>query len=151
MRIKKLFVTALVAFVVASLAALGLREQFRPPEPPPAAEQLPNALIVFCFHGNERPPKCKNMEAYTHEVLEESFADPLKEGKIVWRVLNYEDPENAHLKNELRVVTSCIVLADTRSDGPGIAKNLEKKASELIDDKEAFKRFIRDEIEKTLE
>jgi hypothetical protein len=150
MRIKKLLVTAVVAFAVASLVALALSERFRPPEPPPQPEPLPDALIVFCFHGNERPEKCKKMEAYTREVLEKSFADPLKEEKIVWRVLNYEDPENAHLKDDFRVVSSCIVLGDARSNRPGIAKNLQKKAWELVDDKEAFKEYIRTEVEKAL-
>ena len=149
MRIKKLLATALVAFAIASLIALVVCEKRRPPEQPPPPEPLPDAVIVFYFHGNARDPKCKNVEAYTHEVLEESFADPLKEGKIVWRVLNYEDPENNRFKSDFRIVASCIVLADARSD-PCIAKNLQKKAGELVDDKEAFKEYVRGQIEEVL-
>jgi len=53
--IKKLLLTALAAFVVASLAALGLRLYLTRQTAPlgqAAAEPLPNALIVYCFHGN---------------------------------------------------------------------------------------------------
>lgn len=151
MRIKKLMATAIVAFGVASLVALALSELFRPPEPPPQPEPLPSAFVVLCFHGGTLTEKCKNIEAYTHEVLEESFAEPLKEEKIIWRVLDYEDPENAHFKNDFGITATCVVLADTRSDGPGIAKNLQKKGSELADDKEAFKAYIRAEIEKAFQ
>jgi hypothetical protein len=149
--IKKLFLTAAAAFVVASLAALGLRVYLTRGSPEhPAAEQLPNAVIVYCFHGNERCPTCKKIESQTREVLDKSFAVALKDGQLVWRVLNFEKPENAHFKDEYQIVASCIVLVDARSGRAATARNLQQTLWDLADDKEAFTTFVRDEIEKAL-
>ena len=149
MRIKKLLFTAIAAFGVACGLAYMLSERLKPAELPPPPEPLPNGFVVLCLHGNERSEKCKNIETFAHEVLEESFPDTLKEDKLIWRVLNYEAPENAYLKNELQVDSPCIMLVDVRPDQPGVAKSLQKKGWELADNKPAFKEFIRAEIEKT--
>ena len=153
MRIKKTVLIVLTAFVVASLAAWGLRrvDQARHPAPPPVVEPLPDAVIVYCFHGDKRDQKCKNIERYTRDVLEESLADALKEGRIVWRVVNYEKPEGAHFRNDFQVSGSSIVLVDARKDRPSVAKNLQHRVGQLADKEEEFKSFLRDEIEKLLE
>jgi hypothetical protein len=151
MRLKKLGITALVAFTIASVVALGIRTAYvaRYPAPPPG-EQLPDAVVVFCFHGHQRCPTDKDLEEYTHEVLKQSFATPLRKGKIVWRVLNYETPENAHFRKDYQVTRSTIVLADARADRPGVAKNLQPKVDKLIKDKEDFQTYLREEIENFL-
>lgn len=153
MRIKKTALIVLMAFVIASLAAWGLRrvDQSRHPAPPPVVEPLPDALIVYCFHGNQRDEKCKNIERYTHEVLEESLADALKEGRIVWRVVNYEKPENARFRKDFQISGSSIVLVDAREDRPSVAKNLQHRVEQLADNQEEFMSFMYDEIEKFLE
>lgn len=149
MRAKQLILTAVVAFVVASLVALGLRE-LQPQLRQTIGDPLPDALIVYCFHGNVRCPKCEKIESYTHEVLEKSFAVPLEEGQIVWRVLNYEEPQNAYFADDYEIVTSCIVLVDARSGQPGVWKNLQQKVWELVDDKEAFQKLIQGEVQEAL-
>ena len=152
MRIKKTALIVLTAFVIASLAAWGLRRanQARYPAPPPVVEPLPDAVIVYCFHGDQREEKCKNIERYTHEVLEESLADALKKGQIVWRVVNYEKPENARFRDDFQVSGPSIVLVDAREDRPSVAKNLQHRVEQLADKEEEFKSYIYDEIEKFL-
>jgi hypothetical protein len=151
--VKKLFFTSLVAVMVASAAAIAVRHQYvsRQPAPPPSPPPLDDALTVFCFRSKTPDRKSKNMETYTHEVLKKSFAAPMREGRIVWRVLCYEDPENSRFKAEFQVSAPCIVLADGRSDRSEVViKNLQNKVTKLADDKEAFMAFVRAEIETSL-
>ena len=150
MRLKKLMITALAAFVVASIVAMALRELLPVPEQRAGAAGLPDALIVFCFHGKVRSAKCKKIESYTRQVLEKSFAAPLKNGKLAWRVLNFEEPENAHFADDYQVTASCIVLVDARSNRLYVAKNLQKRIEQLVDDKEAFKAFFKGEVQDLL-
>jgi len=149
MRTKKLIFTALAVFVVVGVVVASLRLW---PAPPRAGngEPLPDALIVYCFHANERCPTCEKIESYTHEVLARSFAVPLKEGRLVWRVRNFEAPENAHFADDYKILTSCIVLVDARSGHAGAWKNLQQKTWELVGDKEAFLNFVRGEIQEAL-
>jgi hypothetical protein len=148
---KKLLLTALAAFVVASLVAWGLRQrQLQYLADRAASGQLPKAVIVYCFHGNQRGPVDEKIESQAYELLNKSFAAPLKDGRLVWRVLNFEEPENAHFKEDCKIIASCIVLVDARSGRAGTAKNLQQEVWELVDDKEAFATFMRGEIEKAL-
>ena len=82
--------------------------------------------------------------------MKQSFAATLREGKLVWRVLNYEAPENARFRNDYQIQSSCVVLADARPNRPGVAKNLQQKVEKLADDKEGFQKYLRDEIENFL-
>jgi hypothetical protein len=150
MRLKKLLLTALVAFLVASLVAVALRDLLPVPEQRAAGAHLPDALVVFCFHGKAPTAKCEKIERYTRQVLEKSFAAPLKNGKLVWRVRNFEAPENAHFVDEYQITASCVVLVDARSNRPYVAKNLQKRIDQLVDDKEAFMTFVRSEIQDLL-
>jgi hypothetical protein len=119
-----------------------------PESPPP--ENLPQALVVYCFQTNQRSAKCEKIERLMHEVLEKSFPAQLKDHKIVWQVVNFEEPENIHLADKYQVTATSIVVDDGRPGNPGQATNYQQKAWTLADDKEAFTKYFRGEIEKAL-
>lgn len=142
---RKLLLTALVAFAFATLVALGLRESLRSAATT-SGKPLPEALVVYCFHGNQQCRKCIKIEQLTRQVLEQSFADDLKEGRIVWQVVNFETPENAHFAEQYKIVSTCIVLAEGRPGRAAVAKNLQQRVWELVDDEAAFVAFMQSEI-----
>lgn len=160
MLVKKLMITGLVAFLAASVGVLSmLLTQSEPPRPP-EEKPLPEAVIVFCFHGKDSDvkgkkkdyrAKCEKIEKYTHEVLEKSFANQLKDETLVWQVLDYESPKNASWVRDFMVKKTCIVVGDARPDGSGMATNLEKKVWELVDKKEDFQKFIQREVKKVFD
>ena len=141
----------MAALVVVSVVAAATRVFWPASKSAAKAEPLPDALIVYCFHPSERCPNCEKIENYTREVLEKSFAAPLKQGRIVCRVANYESPENAHFVDDYQILASCIVLVDARSGRSGAWKNLQQKAWELVGDKQAFQDFVRGEIQEAFE
>ena len=85
-----------------------------------------------------------------HEVLDKSFAAQLKAHKIVWQVVNFDEPENAHLAEKYEVTATSIVVDDGRPGNPGRATNYQQNAWALAEDKEAFTKYFHDEIEKSL-
>jgi hypothetical protein len=150
MKIKKFIFTAAGAFVMASLVAWALLAMRpKPPEPPPT-EELPKALVVYCFHTNQQSAKSEKIEQWMHELLEKSFAAQLKYGQIVWQVRNVEEPENTHLADKYQITTTSIVVDDGRPGNPGRATKYERKAWGLADDKEAFTKYFRGEIANAL-
>ncbi len=150
MRVQKLVLGVVAGLVVVSVGASTMRWFWPASNPTAKAERLPDALIVYCFHPAERCPNCEKIETYTREVLNKSFALPLKEGRLVCRVASYESPENAHFVDEYKILASCVVLVDARSGRAGAWKNLQQQAWELVGDKEAFQKFVRGEIEEAL-
>ena len=153
-KIIKLVVTALVAFGMAATIGSWLHKKRLEQIPPPPAPriELPNALVVFYFHGNKLSPRCEKIEKVTLEVLEKSFAKELKNGRLLWRKENYVDPKNAHFVEEYQITTTCIVLADGRPGSRFDWKGFQPKTWELVDDKDKDKyiNFMRTEIQASL-
>lgn len=132
-----------------------IRKNRRPVEPeivkPEDAADLPDALVVYCFHGNKQTPRDKKIEEQTHKLLEKSFAQELKDGKIVWRVANYEKPENAKHAKKYNLTAACVVLVDGRQGRWGDWKGFLPQTWELVDsDQEKFEEFMTGEIRASL-
>jgi hypothetical protein len=144
---KKLIITAVVAFALASAAALVVRRLERTESPSSSSVQLPDAVVVLCFHAAIRCPADEQLENYTREVLKKSFAASMEKGTLVLQVLDYESPDNAHLRSVYQVDGTTIVLADARPDGKGVAKNLKPQIDNLDNDKDSLQKLLRDEIE----
>ncbi|MBN1394705.1 MAG: hypothetical protein JW959_06750 [Pirellulales bacterium] len=150
--LKRLLITAAVTTIVAVLVVGGLLYfgQKPPPGPPPPREELPEALVVYCMHDDQRDQYCRTIEEYTHQVLEKSFSAELKNENLVWLVINYEHPNNSFVVEEYDIEKPTIVVVDGRPAKGRAWKNHHRKIWELIEDENAFKEYMRKEIEKAL-
>lgn len=147
MKTKKLVLTAILAFLGATAVAIGLREVILGTTP---HREEPEAIVVYYFFEEPKCEKCKKIEQYTKEVLDQSFAAQMKSGQIVWKELNYQLPENVKLAEEYKVLATAIVVADFRPGHKRVVKNHQQRVWELVGDKESFVKFIHDEIEQSL-
>ncbi len=106
---------ALLTLVVVSLVTWGLRTFTSVL----AAEQgvaLPDdGVVVVNFHTATRCEACRQIGTEAEKVVETSNGDGLKSGRMQWRVINYEAPENKHFIQEYGLTTSTIVV--TRREG----------------------------------
>ncbi len=155
MGVKRLLITAVAAFVMASLIAYGLLHWGQSanrdvPLPPPSVEALPQSLVVYCMHDTERGPNCRKIEKLTHEVLKQSFEKELQDGRLKWLVVNYEHPNNSFIIEEYDIGKPCIVVVDGRSGKNRAWKNHQLKVWELLDEEPAFKDYMRGEIQEAL-
>ncbi|SYZ74736.1 Redox-active disulfide protein 2 [Candidatus Zixiibacteriota bacterium] len=101
-------------------------------------------VIAYYFHGTRRCSNCIKIEKYTHEAIDSAFSDALKDGHLVWRVLNTDEDSNAHFVDDYQLYTKSVVLVDLHHGKQVRWKNLEK-VWEHLDDESAFKQYIRDE------
>jgi hypothetical protein len=153
MGVKRLAITAVAAFIMASAIAYGLLRWHRfayPDVPPPPVEELPEAVVVYCMQDDERGPMCRKIEKLTQEVLDQSFGKELQDGRVKWLLVNYELPDNKFIIKEYDIVKPTIVVVDGRPGMKRAWKNHQRKVRELIDDEKAFKEYMRDEIQKAL-
>ncbi|MGA1876241.1 MAG: nitrophenyl compound nitroreductase subunit ArsF family protein [bacterium] len=113
-----------------------------------AQEALPQSspeVIAYYFHGRARCPSCVKIETYTKEALERDFAHQLKSGRLKWRPINVEEPDNKHYIQDYKLYTKSVIIADLK-DGRQIRwKNLEK-VWELLYHKDVFLNYIGDEV-----
>jgi hypothetical protein len=149
---KRIATIVLLVYVGASLAALAARH-LRPNRSAVPVENWPgtaDTLLVCFFHGDQRCPSCRAIEAYAREVVEGRFAGDLKAGRLQWRDVNFDEPANEHFRDDYRLPdTAAVVLVQIRGGAQAGAKNLSDIWL-LQNDKKAFVAMIQSEVETLL-
>ncbi len=144
---KRALTGLLLAFVAVSLAVLAAQE-LRPATAPgsaPPDRTTPAKVVVTYFHPTKRCANCRRIESVARKTLEAEFPAELGDGRMEWRVLNYEDPGNAHFVDDYKIATSTLVAAEFRNGTPGRWKNFEG-LWEFITIPEALADFVRTEM-----
>lgn len=108
-------------------------------------DALAHKIIVYYLHGTRRCPTCKKLEAYSQEAVQTGFVEDLKAGKITWQVLNTDDSPNEHFVKDYQLYTKSLILSRVENGKETKWKNLEK-IWELVGDKEAFVKYVQDEV-----
>lgn len=152
MNAKNWIAGALLIFVASSVVILVGREFRKSPvdEAPLGAEQQPdNALVVYYFHGETRCPTCMSIESFSQEAVESAFADELAEDRMQWKVVNYEQPVNAHFVTDYEIVSPTVVLV-RRVDGKVADWRNLVRVWELVGDRDAFTEYVQSETRSML-
>ncbi|NMC44724.1 MAG: hypothetical protein GYA46_12465 [candidate division Zixibacteria bacterium] len=102
-------------------------------------------IIAYYFHGIRRCPTCRKLEAYSQEAVQTGFAEELKTGKMEWRVVNIEESPNEHYEKDYQLYTKSVILSRVENGKEAAWKNLDR-IWELVGDKEAFVKYIQDEV-----
>ena len=166
MKIKTLITVIPLAFVAVSIVYLVVKESTTKTDTPVAPqtnEQTPSTepqsqppptnqaqtkdrkITVYYFHGNMRCMTCRKIEAYTKEVIG-GYTEALKNGPLEWQVVNVDQPSNEHFVRDFQLTTRSVVIEET-SDGKRTRwKNLDR-VWKLTRDKNAFLKYIQDEIQ----
>lgn len=74
------------------------------------ADNTKDRIEVLYFHGKKRCATCMAIEQRTRETLEEQFADELKNGSLVFRVIDISQPENEALADKYEVTWSSLFV-----------------------------------------
>jgi hypothetical protein len=152
MLLKRLATAVLLAFVAASLVSLAVRH-LRPGGDAGRGDgwsDVGDAVVVCFFHGTQRCPACRTIEAYTREAVDGDFAREIESGRLVWRDIDVDLPANEHFRSDLGLPdTAAVVLVRVRGGATKHLKNLAEVWS-LTDDKPAFVAMVRAEVQRAL-
>jgi len=107
-----------------------------------APQTLDVGVVAYYFHGNLRCRTCRTIEAYSEEAIRTEFADDLASGRLAWRVVNVEEPENKHFAKDFELVTKSLVLAEYEDGEVTRWENLNR-VWQLVRDKERFLEYVR--------
>ncbi|MEN6458256.1 MAG: nitrophenyl compound nitroreductase subunit ArsF family protein [Thermoguttaceae bacterium] len=119
------------------------------PDASSKAETISDGLIVYYFHGNIRCPTCQSIESQSHEAVKKYFAPQLASGKIVWKILNYEQPMAKPLATKFDIQMPVVVLAQIKDGQVKDWKRLDEVWA-IEGDKPAFAKFVRSQIQRML-
>ncbi|MFH0939040.1 MAG: nitrophenyl compound nitroreductase subunit ArsF family protein [Planctomycetota bacterium] len=165
MKPKTIVTVALLLFVAASVVCLVVKETgvnsspnttqadapsvvAEPNIPAPTSSENKAAsvkIIVYYFHGNMRCATCRAIEAYANEAIRTGFADALKDGRLEWRVVNIEEPDNERFVEDFQLTTRSVVLERLVNGKRADWKNLERVWELIRGDKDDFLKYVQDE------
>ncbi|MGQ9663218.1 MAG: nitrophenyl compound nitroreductase subunit ArsF family protein [Kiritimatiellia bacterium] len=148
------FVATSVVFLViqetrqknAPVSAAGAIETAAAAEPAQFAKtESGQKILAYYFFTTVRCPTCRKIEAFSHEALREGFSDALRSGVLEWHPVNVQLPENRHFINDYQLFTKSLVIVRVEAGKQVEWKNLEK-VWELTGNKQAFLRYVQDEV-----
>ena len=124
MKAKKIVARLLLGFVLVSVGfSLGREVTLRSvkvarsPAPPPGAATAPAdtgaKVIVYYMHPTRRCATCSRIEKMSRDVVEREFAEQLRDGRVEWRVVNYQEEED--LAERYKVASSSLVVVEVRN------------------------------------
>lgn len=111
-----------------------------PPSPPT------HRIVAYYFHGDQRCRTCLHIESSGLETLQERFSKDLAAGRLEWHTVNLDQPENDHYVQDFQLVTRAIVLVELK-DGKQVRYKTLDKVWQLIHDENAFRAYVRDQVE----
>lgn len=110
--------------------------------------QTVDKVQVYYFHRTQRCNTCKAIGRYTGEVINETFIEEQKRGRIEFREINVELPENKELAKKFK------------ASGPSLFMNIIKNGQDniiadaniwrLVGDEESFKKYLAEKIKSLL-
>jgi hypothetical protein len=109
----------------------------------PAA--APSRIIAYYFHVTVRCTTCKTIEAYSREAILSHFKDDLDRGRLEWRVVNVQLPENRHFVKDYQLFTKSVVLVHI-ANGKQQSYKILNDIWELVGDKARFQAYIDKEV-----
>ena len=138
---KKLIWVVTLFAMSLSLAACGQR-QTRTEQNSPAK----GGVKVLYFHGSQRCATCRALEAKTIELLETEYAQAQNEGKIVFKSIDFSEPEGEAVADRYEVAWSSLIL-----DKEGTTVDLTDMGFRYArTEPETFKANLKQEIDKML-
>ena len=113
------------------------------------SRKLESKVVAYYFHGNTRCVTCRNIESYAKEAVESGFPEAVKKGRLEFKVVNVEEPQNEHFVREYQLSTRSVVLARFERGKQNEWKNLQL-VWELVRDHDAFVIYVQEETKSLL-
>lgn len=122
------------------------------PSPASAAVQPAGAttqVVAFYFYGTIRCERCLAIEARAGEVVTNRFEAEIALGRLTFKALNYDQPENAHFLTDYKLPCPSLVLVRQR-DGKDQDWKLLGQTWEMVQIPPKLDLYIEEELRRFL-
>ena len=135
----------IVAFVVFELVAFSAGALMAAkPDIAPA-----DRVVVMYFHRTQRCPTCLKMGGYTEEAVKAGFAQELKDGKVEFHFIDFQDKRNEALTKGYQVEGPTLIVAKVVANKVASRKNLDEMWTK-VRDKGAFIEYVQDNVKESM-
>lgn len=106
-------------------------------------------VIAYYFHATARCVTCRTIESYSREVVEQRFAGDVAKGRLQFKLVNIQTPENRHFVKDYQLYTKSLVLVRFEKGRQAEYKVLND-TWELVGDKQAMQGYVEREVREYL-
>jgi hypothetical protein len=101
-------------------------------------------IQVFLFHATQRCSSCVAIGKFAKETVEQKFSEELKSGKIEFREINIDLPENKELATKFKATGSSLFI-NPIVDGQDNIKE-DTQVWRLVSNEQGFISYLSDKI-----
>jgi len=98
-------------------------------------------IVVSYFYTTYRCPSCETIEKWSHEAIKDSFSEALKDGRLIWRAVNVDKPENKHFIKDYNLFTKSLIISEIKGKNEMKWKNMDK-VWQLLRDQQKFFSYV---------
>jgi thiol-disulfide isomerase/thioredoxin len=102
-------------------------------------------VAVMYFHRTNRCPTCRKMGGYTEEAVKKGFVKPMKDGKVEFYFVNFEDEKNEKLVKGYKISGPTLIVAKIKKNKVVEFQNL-KEMWNKVGDKDEFLKYVRENV-----
>jgi hypothetical protein len=133
-------VNAVFAFVALAVVASIV------PQSASAADTPTDRTVVMYFHRTQRCPTCLKMGSYSEESVKSGFAQQIKNGKVEFHYIDFQDAKNSALTKGYKVGGPTLIVAKVSGNKVAEFKNLTEIWTK-VRDKAAFIDYVQTSVE----
>jgi thiol-disulfide isomerase/thioredoxin len=112
------------------------------------AKQSADKVQVYLFHATQRCITCINIGKYAGETVDEYFQPELRDGKIEFREINIDLPENKELAQKFQASGSALFINAIYNGQDSISE--DTRVWRLTQDEVQFKSYLKEKINNLL-
>jgi len=101
-------------------------------------------IQVFLFHETQRCYSCITIGKFAKETVEQKFSEELKSGKIEFREINIDLPENKEIAEKFKA-TGSLLFINSIVDGEDSIQN-DVRVWQLVSNRQAFMNYLSDKL-----
>ena len=107
-----------------------------------SAKQSADKVQVYLFHATQRCITCITIGKYAGETIDEYFQPELRDGKIEFREINIDLPENKELAQKFQASGSALFVNAIYNGQDSISE--DTRVWRLTQDEVQFKSYLKD-------
>jgi hypothetical protein len=102
-------------------------------------------VVAYYFHVSARCVTCRTIESYSKEAVERGYAKEIEEGRVEWRPVNVQLPQNRHYIRDYQLYTRSLVLVKYREGKQVEWRNLDR-VWQLVRRKGDFLKYVQSNL-----
>jgi ATP-dependent protease HslVU (ClpYQ) ATPase subunit len=114
----------------------------------PSESSVAEKIEVFLFHATQRCPTCIRIGQLSKATVEEKFPEQLKSGKIDFREINIDLPENKTLAEKFQAGGSALYINAIKNGVDNIEQDV--KVWSLVGNTTEFKNYLENKLNNIL-